>query len=79
MSNEWVDIHINQLPEGWGQLVQLNYLAQLQATKDAGDTATKANDTAAQAKEDVDRQSSTITSINAVSYTHLTLPTIYSV
>lgn len=63
MSNEWVDIHISQLPEGWGQIVQLNYLAQLQATKVAADTATEANDTATQAKKEVDQQGSTITSI----------------
>ena len=64
MSNEWVDIHISQLPEGWGQIVQLNYLAQIQATKVAGDTATEANDTATQAKKEVDQQGSTITGIS---------------
>ena len=62
MSNEWVNLHISQLPEGWGEVVQLNYLAQLQATAVAGETATKASDTATEAKQEVEKQSSTITS-----------------
>lgn len=64
MSNEWSNLHISQLPEGWGQVVQLNYLAQLEATKVAGETATEANDTASQAKEEVEQQGSAITSIS---------------
>lgn len=64
MSNEWSDIHISQLPEGWGQIVQLNYLAQLEATKIAGETATGANSTATEAKKEVEQQSHTITNIS---------------
>ena len=64
MSNEWSNLHINQLPEGWGQVVQINYLAQLEATKIAGETATEANSTATEAKQEVEQQSSTITSIS---------------
>lgn len=64
MSNEWSNLHISQLPEGWGQIVQLNYLAQLEATKIAGETATEANSTATEAKKDVEQQGSTITSIS---------------
>lgn len=64
MSNEWANLHISQLPEGWGQLVQLNYLAQLQATAVAGETAAEASDAASKAKQDVEQQGSTITNIN---------------
>lgn len=62
MSNEWSNLHISQLPEGWGQIVQLNYLAQLEATKIAGETATEANSTATEAKKEVEQQGATITS-----------------
>lgn len=64
MSNEWSNLHISQLPEGWGQIVQLNYLAQLEATKIAGETATEASSTATEAKKEVEQQGSTITSIS---------------
>jgi hypothetical protein len=64
MSNGFVDIHISQLPSEWGQLVQLNYLAQLQATKVAGDTATTANGTATQAKQEVEQQSGVVSSLS---------------
>lgn len=61
MSNEWSNLHISQLPEGWGQVVQLNYLAQLEATKIAGETATGANSTATEAKKEVEQQGAVIT------------------
>ena len=51
MSTEWADIHISSLPPEWGLLVQQNYLAQLEATKTAGDEASEANGTANETKE----------------------------
>ena len=51
MSTEWADIHISSLPQEWGLLVQQNYLAQLEATKTAGDEASEANGTANETKE----------------------------
>ena len=64
MSNEWANLHISQLPESWGDFLQENYLAQLQATKVAGETATEASDTATQAKQTVDQQSLDLSKIN---------------
>ena len=64
MSTEWADIHISSLPPEWGLLVQQNYLAQLEATKTAGDEAIEANNTAINTKELIQANTQKIEKIN---------------
>ncbi len=64
MSTEWADIHISSLPPEWGLLVQQNYLAQLEATKVAGDEASEANGTANATRELIDANSQKIEQIS---------------
>ena len=66
MSTEWADIHISSLPPEWGLLVQQNYLAQLEATKTAGNEASEANGTANETKELIEANNQKIDQINEV-------------